>query len=704
MRMDMDQSQFRDDVSPVDNLGNPKPGIYDVLVPILQGWKDQFNFVGSYYVNIGNNPAANQTTLWSVSRPYYQAIQAMGGEIGSHSYTHLVDPPTIQNPTTGGLSGWTTTAHAATTAAAGSTQITLDSLPSFNGVTVGMIVTGQGIGTNTTIFGSNGETIGVANTFVTAVSGNTITIGYVPGPYGTPNAGTIAQINPGATLTFGVPQENTNFLQSAGPGTINGSDGSPFTYQFEFGQSKTDLQANLPNTTIYGAAVPGAPETLATSRNILANYPSVAGAGGYTGYVTGGWTGIGAGYPNAIGYMSPTDQSAVYIAPNMTFDFTEIQYQGKSLAQALLDWQAQFSAISANSAGTPIAVFPIHDYAVAHWNSDTGASTTTGPYGDGSIFTNVIQNAFKSNFEFVTLEDLASRISASQKAHISYSTTGSSITATVTPDPAAPDVGTMALGLINGGTNVIQNATIQTASQSGGWYAYDAQKLFLPQSGGTFAVNIGAAQDDLTHLSALPMRADLISVSGDGTDLGFSFDGSGSATVDVTGQGTSAAIATGADSATLAGNKLSLGFTKEGLHTANVDVTTSSSPAAGNSFAAGSSVAAGSTIVGTAADELILDGSNGDTIRTGGGTDQVFGGGGADVFMFNPGSGKMTVEDFTTSFDKLDLSGFNFSSTASAVTLFGSSDAGLTLTVGSDTLILAGIQPGVLIANDILKV
>jgi hypothetical protein len=388
MRMDMDQSQFRDDVSPVDDNGGAKPGIYNTLVPILQGWKSQFNFVGSYYVNLGNNPAAGQTTLPSASLPYYQQIQAMGGEIGSHSYTHLLDPPTKQDSVTGALSGWTTTAKATAAAAPGSTQITLDSLPSFNGVTVGMIVTGTGIGTNTTILGSNGEAVGVANTFVTAVSGKTITIGYVPGPYGTPNAGTIGPtgVTSGETLTFGVPPENTNFLQSAGPGTINGSDGSPFTYQFEFGQSKTDLTTLL-GTPVYGAAVPGAPETLTTSRNILANYPSVPGAGGYTGYVTGGWTGIGAGYPNAIGYMSPTDKSAVYIAPNMTFDFTEIQYQGKTLAQAATDWQNQFDAIAANSAGTPIAVFPIHDYAVATWNSDTGTSTTTGPYGDGKIFT-----------------------------------------------------------------------------------------------------------------------------------------------------------------------------------------------------------------------------------------------------------------------------------------------------------------------------
>jgi hypothetical protein len=542
-----------------------------------------------------------------------------------------------------------------------------------------MIVTGPGIGTNTTVIGSNGETVGVANTFVTAVSGNTITIGYFPGGSGSTNAGAIADIPTGATLTFGIPTENTNFLQTTPSSVVGIPAGSPFTYAYEFGQSNSILQTQL-GTPIYGAAVPGAPETLATSRNIMAYYPSVAGQ--YTGYVTGGWTGIGAGYPNAIGYMSPTDQSTVYIAPNMTFDFTEIQFQGKTVAQAVADWQAQFNAISANSAGTPIAVFPIHDYAVATWNSNTG--DTTGSSYTTQMFADVIGHAFDSNFEFVTLEDLASRISASQKAHISYTTAGSTITATVTPDPAAPDVGTMALGLINGGTNVIQNAA--------NWYAYDTQKLFLPQSGGTFTVNIGATQDDLTHLSALPMRADLQSVSGDGTDLGFSFDGSGTATVDVTGQGTSAAVVTGADSATLVGNKLSLGFTSDVPHTANVDVTTSNS------------LAAGSTVVGTAADELILDGSNGDTIRTGGGADQVFGGGGADLFMFNPGSGKMTVEDFTTNFDGLDLTGFSFISTASAVTLFGSSDAGLTLAVGTDMLVLAGIQPGGLTANDILRV
>ena len=51
-RMDMDQAQVPADVSPAAG----GPGIYDQLIPILQQWKAQYNFVGSYYVDIGDNP------------------------------------------------------------------------------------------------------------------------------------------------------------------------------------------------------------------------------------------------------------------------------------------------------------------------------------------------------------------------------------------------------------------------------------------------------------------------------------------------------------------------------------------------------------------------------------------------------------------------------------------------------------------------
>ena len=118
----------------------------------------------------------------------------------------------------------------------------------------------------------------------------------------------LATIPAGTTLTFSIPAENTNFLQTGTVGAVTGSVGDPFTYDYEFNQSKLLEQTNL-GTAIYGAAIPGANETFATDQNILPYFQSVAATAttpGYTGYLTGGWTGIGSGYPSAIGYMSPS--------------------------------------------------------------------------------------------------------------------------------------------------------------------------------------------------------------------------------------------------------------------------------------------------------------------------------------------------------------------------------------------------------------
>jgi serralysin len=535
-RMDMDQSQFPADVSPASG-----PGIYDVLMPILQQWKSTYDFVGSYFINIGDNPTDINGTGPSYtdptkSLPYYQQILAMGEEIGNHSYTHLINPPatTFRATTVGNTP-------------AGSTTITLDQVPSFYGITVGMWLSGTGIGSTTLSSGAE------MHTQVTAVSGNTITISYMPGGYADPtNDGTVSSIPSGTTLTFSIPPENTNFLEPV-TGTVLSGDGHPFTYQYEFADSKTSEQQML-GVPIYGAAIPGSNETYATDQNILAYYPSGTG---YTGYLTGGWTGIGSGYPSAFGYLDPTDQGSVYLAPNMTFDFTEIQYEGKTLAQAEADWVAQFNAINANAAGTPIVVWPIHDYGAAAWNT-TNDSPTGSPYST-SMYTDFIQQAYAANYEFVTMEDLASRIVAQQKASINYTTSGNTITATVTPDPTAPNLGTMALDVINGGTEVIQNVT--------NWYAYNAQELFLPNNGGAYTINLGTAQDVVTHIESLPMRGDLLSVKGDGLDLSFSMVGDGQVVVDLGQHGTLAPTVTGATSYNLAANgQLDITLTGLGQH------------------------------------------------------------------------------------------------------------------------------------------
>ena len=242
----------------------------------------------------------------------------------------------------------------------------------------------------------------------------------------------------------------------------------------------------------------------------------------------------------------------------MTFDFTEIQYEGKSIAQAEADWAAQFNAVTSNAAGTPIVVWPIHDYGAADWNSTT--NTPGDPLFSTQMYTNFIAQAYNAGYEFVTLEELASRIAAQEKAHIDYTTVGNTITATVTPDPTAPDLGAMALDVVNGGTQVIQNVT--------GWYAYDAQELFLPSKGGSFTIKLGATQDAVTHIASLPMRGDLLSVTGDGQNLSFSMVGDGNVLVDLAD--TDTPQVTGATIVSQVGNQLTLGLSGLGQHDVSI--------------------------------------------------------------------------------------------------------------------------------------
>jgi Ca2+-binding RTX toxin-like protein len=514
-RTDMDQSQFPSDVSP----GAGQQGIYDALIPMLQQWKQQYGFVGSYFVNIGDNanPANANSTNWAVSAAYYKAIIAMGSEIGNHSYTHLINPPTID------------------------------------------------------------------------ASGNPVPTTVVNG------------------VTTSTWDENTNTLYVTAP--ANGS-GPKWTFAYEFGQSKTIEGQNI-GITIAGAAVPGANETVSTSHQIMQYYQTVAG--GLTGYVSGGWTGVGSGYPNAFGYMTPGDTKSVYLAPNITFDFNEIEFQHKTPAQALADWQILFNQLSANSQ-VPIIVWPWHDYGPTNWDTNDVGS---GPGYNTQMFTDFIAYAYNAGYEFVTTEDLASRIAAQQKVTLSETTNGNVITATITPDPSAPDLGAMALNVTSGTTDlIIQNA--------GTWYAYDSNSIFLPSVGGTFTVTLGTSQDDVTHINSLPMRADLRSVTGDGTNLAFSMTGDGEVDIHLQTIDTNIVSIQGAPAATLFGADLALMFNDGAL------AVSSSSPV-GVPVLHNVTVSSGASAVASGGVDIIFGGSADDTINGGAGNDVLYGGGGNDT-------------------------------------------------------------------------
>jgi Polysaccharide deacetylase len=415
-RIDMDNSQYVNLVAPVDANGQPLPGIYDKMLPIIEQWKKDFNFAGSFYVNIGNDPANGATTNWAVSGPLYQQLLALGNEIGTHSYTHPM---------------------------------------------------------------------------------------------------------------------NTDSL-------------TPAQIQFEFQASKQVIEQQL-GIQVNGAAVPGDPETTATARDI----------GQYFHYLSGGTVGLGAGYLNALGYMTPSDQNLVYIAQNVASDFNQIGFYGKSAQQAEDFWTQEWTSITSHSP-MPVAVWGIHDYGITEQSSSDGGPSLYST----QMYTDFWQMAYNANAEFVTLDDLSQRISAEQKAHITTQMVGNTITATVTPDPSAPDLGKFALNLDNGNGQVIKSVQ--------NWYAYDQDKVFVPKDGGQFVITLGPTQDDVTHIDKLPSRADLLTVSGDGQSLNFQIDGQGEVDVHLKSPSSKQVAVIGNLDAVLRGSEMEVTFGTAGQHAVSI--------------------------------------------------------------------------------------------------------------------------------------
>src|SRR5690606_32767681 len=244
-RNDMDQSQETFDVD---------GGIYDALLPILQQWKTDYNFVGSYYVNVGFNPP-DQETNWLISSPYYAAMRAMGNEIGSHSYTHPEDTnfllPNVLTP-----------------------ELLAQRIAQYAALPGGPGVVGQALA-----------------------------------------AMSLADINAKLAQVLAAP--NPDALDATSKAFLTA------TYSFQFATARAALEAHL-GYEISGAAVPGMPEQLLPAQQMIQYYD----------YLSGGASMLNAGYPGAIGYLTPGADGQVYIAPNMSFDFTLMGWLGLNIEQA----------------------------------------------------------------------------------------------------------------------------------------------------------------------------------------------------------------------------------------------------------------------------------------------------------------------------------------------------------------------------------
>ena len=483
----------RTDVDQAMETADVNGGILGSLVSILQTWKTQFNFVGSYYVDIGLYPEADQTTNWAVSTPYYQQLLAMGNEIGSHSFSHpentnLLLPDVI-------------------------TQAILDQVKADYAA---LYPTGPG--GRFTPYSVRGDAV---QTVVNQLAG------------------------------LNVAQINTYLAEAraaADPLTLDPIHKALLeaTFSFQFATAKQFIESHL-GITLSGAAVPGAPEFHDTATQIIQYYD----------YLTGGGSLVGAGYPGAFGYLDPAHANNVYLAPNTSFDFTLVGFQGLTPAQALAKWIAEFNSIMANS-DNPVVVWPWHDYGPTQWMVD---APTASPY-TLAMYTDFIQMAFNAGAEFVTLADLAQRIKTFDHTNLSFTVAGDTITAAVTP--AVNNLGTFALDIEAMGAKHIQNVT--------GWYAYDNDSIFLDADGGSFQIHLGTVTDDVTHITSIGQRAKLMSLTGDGTNLSFTIAGEGKVVVDLKLLAGYGLTVTGA-TYTQAGDILTLDLGANGSHAVTIQQT-----------------------------------------------------------------------------------------------------------------------------------
>ena len=397
-RNDMDQSMFSDEVANVD--GN--------LLTVLQTWKNDFDFVGSYYINVGNNPTNQEETNWAYSGPLYQQYMVIGNEIGTHSYTHPHD---------------------------------------------------------------------------------------------------------------------TNILSDA-------------QISFEFADSRSVIEQELGLSNI-GGAVPGAPEGLAASLEIIK----------HVDYLSGGYSSVGAGYPNAFGFLTPTS-SKVYLSPNMSFDFTLIGFQHHSAAEAKQIWFNEFDALVAHN-NQAFIHWPWHDY---------GPNDTDNAGYTLDMFTSLISKAHQFGSEFMTGKDFTNRIKSFKTTGTTIFRQGDTITANVKTNNSA----NFALKLSAGNT-------IKSVDN---WYAYDNNQVFLDKDGGKYTINLGTASS-ITHITALPSRSQLISLTGDGTDLQFQLKGTGKVNIDLKCSPSNINISGGVNTYTsVSSSKISLNFSDDKLHAiTNVDIS-----------------------------------------------------------------------------------------------------------------------------------
>ena len=305
---------------------------------------------------------------------------------------------------------------------------------------------------------------------------------------------------------------------------------TPAELEFEFNQSALEIGNQL-GIQVVGAAVPGNPEDLNVAQQMNQ----------WLSYMSGRYSAVGSGYPGAFGFMSP-DHQMIYFSLNMLPDFTLIGFQGLTSDIAEQIWRDEIDTLRLH-ASQPIIHWLWHDY----------GPTIEAVNGYGvAMYENTIAYAFNTGTEFATLANIESRMRAFQQATLDVNG-ANGLTANVT----AGAVGQFSLKVHS--AQVIESVT--------DWYAYDDDQVFLPEGGGQFAIQLGGSAANLTRITALPMRARLLAVTGDGSNLSFSFEGEGAVTARLHPSLAIHPQVAGADNFSHNGDTLTMQFNSFGVHT-----------------------------------------------------------------------------------------------------------------------------------------
>jgi serralysin len=318
--------------------------------------------------------------------------------------------------------------------------------------------------------------------------------------------------------------------------------------EFEFNQSKQIISQQL-GVPVNGTATPGNPENLFVDRELSK----------YFQYVSG----VGSAYTNSFGYLEPGNNT-VFLAPNISFDFNLIDFKKLTAAQAEVQWASEYSQVTKHG-NTPFVLFDWHDY---------GVTATQAGYTK-AMYENFIARAYNDGTEFTTLDDAQKRIRAFDQAQLTVNQVGDTITAQV---GNATDIGKFALDVTTPG-KVIKSVT--------GYYAYDNDSVFTTKTGGSYTINLGTTIDDVSHITSLDQRNELVSVTGDGTNLNFSFNGAGKVSTDMKAiAATDRYKVTGADDFKVNGDKLELIFNNNTTHTVGISVGVDAAPIVATPLAA----------------------------------------------------------------------------------------------------------------------